>query len=76
MVLAWGGAAVIAMIIARYYKDGFINSTSTMFGLKPWFQVNIYCILNVKLYLKACSKLQYCKKQLRNTSHTLQEFIC
>ena len=39
MVLGWGGAAAIAMVIARFFKDGFTNSTSTLCGAKPWFQV-------------------------------------
>lgn len=39
MVISWFGAAAIAMIIARYFKDGFVNSTHRLGGLKPWFQV-------------------------------------
>ena len=39
MVVAWFGAAGIAAIVSRYFKDGFMNSTDMSCGVKPWFQV-------------------------------------
>ena len=43
MVVAWFGAAGIAAIVSRYFKDGFMNSTDMSCGVKPWFQVK--CVI-------------------------------
>jgi len=40
MVVSWFGAAAVAAIVSRYYKDGFLNSTDMSCGVKPWFQVH------------------------------------
>ncbi|KAF6020451.1 FRRS1 [Bugula neritina] len=38
MVLAWFGAVSVAMVISRYFKNGFLNAKDTICGTKPWFQ--------------------------------------
>ncbi|XP_067948548.1 putative ferric-chelate reductase 1 [Watersipora subatra] len=40
MAISWAAVAGVAMVVARYYKDGFLNSTDRLWGLKPWFQVH------------------------------------
>jgi len=40
MVLGYLVAAAIAMILARYFKDGVSKSGSTLCGLATWFQVS------------------------------------
>lgn len=38
MAVAWMGFAGLAIIMARYYKDGF--NEKTICGIKVWFHVS------------------------------------
>jgi len=54
MVLAWSGVISIAIIISRYYKDGFISTNDMICGAKAWFQVSWFQFYAGKY--KACKQ--------------------